>query len=277
MKTYITIIVFFVISQLTFSVNENPLLASEDLITHEVFFNTDKYDLTSEESQKLIAFIKEIKDIDIDRISIRGFCDDRGTDNYNLALSDRRANAIKQIIANYKINQSLIVNVNGEGEVGLTTSEQALFNQLRTLNRKVIIVVSPKKMIARSFYSDDVSPGKTFSIKNLNFKMGLRYLNPESTETLKELAAFLVKRKDIYFTVQGHVCCTKNGLDSRDKETKKRNLSVVRAKFIHDYLVKQGVEPSRIKYEGLAGQYNLGNTDKEDRRVDIHIRYISKN
>ena len=106
--------------------------------------------------------------------------------------------------------------------------------------------------------------------------MGLRYLNDDSTKTLKELAAFLVKRKDIYFTVQGHVCCTRNGEDSRDKETQLKNLSVVRAQFIRDYLVKQGVEAYRIDFVGLAGKYNLDQEAKDDRRVDIYIKRIAK-
>lgn len=274
MKNLITLLLFTACFLQAFSNDNNP--TNNGLLTHEVYFNTDKFDLTSEESQKLISFIKEIRTIDIDRISIRGFCDDRGTNNYNLDLSNKRANAIKQFIANYKINKELIVNVNGEGEVGLSTSEQELFNQLRTLNRKVIIVVLPKKLIAGSFYAEEAKAGKTFNIKNLNFKMGLRYLNDDSTETLKELAAFLVKRKDIYFTVQGHVCCTKNGADSRDKETQRKNLSVVRAQFIRDYLVKQGVEAKRIDFVGLAGKYNLDKNAKDDRRVEIYIKRIAK-
>lgn len=49
-----------------------------------------------------------------------------------------------------------------------------------------------------------------------------------------------------------------------DKQTCKRNLSMVRSKFIRDYLVKQGVEHYRLSYDSLTGRYNLGNNTLED-------------
>lgn len=271
MKRALFLIVLLVLTNLV-SANED----AEKGLSHEVYFNTDAYTITADEFQKLLGFIETIKDIDSDRISIHGFCDDRGNAEYNLALSSKRAHAIKNVITRYRKNKDLHVDVNGKGEIKLSTEEQALFDELRSMNRKVTIVVAPKKLIAGSFYGEDLETGDLINISSLNFKMGLRYLTPESTAALKELAAFLVKRQDIYFTVNGHVCCTDAGRDSRDKETGKRNLSVVRAKFIHDYLVKQGVATSRIKYQGLKGQYNLNKEDKDDRRVDLLVRYISK-
>lgn len=247
-------------------------------LSHEVYFNTDKYALTTKEFKKLLEFIKATETIDIERMSIIGFCDDRGSAEYNQQLSNKRANAIRNIIADYRnsYKKPEIVKTNGKGEIALTTSEQALFNELRTLNRKVTIVIAPKKLIAGSFYGEDLKTGDLINLNGLKFKMGLRYLTPESVETLKELTAFLVKRDDIFFTINGHVCCTENGRESKDKETGKLNLSTVRAKYIRDYLVKNGVDARRIRYQGMKGQYNLGGDASEDRRVELLVRYISK-
>ena len=55
--------------------------------------------------------------MDIEKISIYGFCDDRGSDNYNMVLSQNRANAIKQVFANNEFDESLITNVDGKGEI----------------------------------------------------------------------------------------------------------------------------------------------------------------
>jgi len=261
---------------LAFTLLFTTAFAAEGILSHEVFFDTDKYELTSEQYNKLTAFVKELKNIDIDRITIHGFCDDRGSKDYNLKLSDKRAQAIKKLITDFKIGQTLIAKSIGKGEVDLTTEEQALFNQLRTQNRKVIIVVAPKKLIADSFYGEDLKTGDVIALKTLNFKMGYRFLNPESVKPLKELAAFMVKRKDIYFTIRGHVCCTENGKEAMNRETRKRDLSSARAKYIYNYLVKQGVDKSRIKFQGLKGMYNLGKEAKDDRRVDFLVRYIAK-
>ena len=276
MKTYLTTIVLILSFSFAFA-NENTPVANTNtsLLSHEVFFNTDSHTITNEEFAKLLTFIKTIETVDIDRVSVHGFCDDRGSYNYNLKLSNKRANAIKAIVAKYiATNNASKVDIAGKGEVELSSQEKNLFTQLRSLNRKVVVVVSPRKLIAGSFFAEDLKAGKKVNLPTLKFQKGLRYITNESTQTLKELAAYLVANKGIYFTVQGHVCCTKGGADSRDKETGKKNLSQVRAKFIHDYLVKQGVDASRIKYEGLKGAYKLGGNDKEDRRVELLIRTI---
>lgn len=275
MKPIIYLIIMLgVFSQFSISANRFNLNFDDEHITHEVYFDSDDFLLTTQESEKLKAFIKQIKNIDIERISILGYCDDIGTEIYNKELSDKRAEAIRQIIADFKIDDFLITNVNGEGELQLTTRERALYDKLRSLNRKVIIIVAPRKVIAGAFYEDDLYPGETFNIPNLKFKTSLRYLTQDSKKVLEQLANFLVNRKDIFFTVQGHVCCTTNGYDAKDKETNKDNLSVVRAKYIRDYLVNKGVEPFRIRYEGLAGRYKLGGNPKDDKRVEIFIRRI---
>jgi len=281
MKNLLNIFIFFVAANITFANNttpENNSTVSKNVATsHDVFFNTDEHSLTTEEFQKLLGFIKATENVDIERMSIYGYCDDRGSVSYNQKLSNKRANAIRDIIAKYRnTNKKPQVISKGNGEVALTTQEKALFNELRSLNRRVTIAIAPKKLIAGAFFGEDLKTGSLINLKNLKFKLGYRYLTPESMKTLKELADFLVKRSDIFFTINGHVCCTKNGQESRDRETGKRNLSEVRAKFIRDYLVKAGVDSRRVRYQGLAGKYNLGGDAKEDRRVELLIRYIAK-
>ena len=99
----------------------------------------------------------------------------------------------------------------------------------------------------------------------------------ESKKTLKEIAKVLKERDDIYFTVLGHVCCTKNSRDALDKKTRKYNLSVARAKYVYDYLVKQGIDKKRMKYKGMRRMFPLGGDPKYDRRVEILITYVGEN
>ena len=62
-----------------------------------VFFDTDRYDLSAEaqsQLQKQAAWLKQYPAV---TVTIEGHCDERGTREYNLALGERRANAV----ANY--------------------------------------------------------------------------------------------------------------------------------------------------------------------------------
>ncbi|TYA77321.1 OmpA family protein, partial [Seonamhaeicola marinus] len=86
-------------------------------LTHEVYFDTDKFTVPPTEESRLLLFISTLTDIDIQTISIYGFCDDVGADTYNLRLSQQRADAIKNLFSENEISESLITNVDGKGEV----------------------------------------------------------------------------------------------------------------------------------------------------------------
>ena len=253
--------------------------------SHVVYFDTGQYDVPVIETNRLVLFIQELKDIDIERISIYGFTDDRGSDNYNLTLSQNRANAIKKIFSKFNIDDNLISNVDGKGEVLLRVVSSENLSIIRGLNRKVEINIEyqqeEKKVVERKqetpqIFSKDIAVGDKITLENILFETGFSIIEKKSINVLEELAAALLIRKDIYFLIQGHVCCTRNKRDAVDKKTGKRNLSMARAKFIYDYLVKKGIKRSRMKYIGLKNKYPLGGETKFDRRVEIKITYISE-
>lgn len=253
--------------------------------SHVVYFDTGQYDVPVIETNRLVLFIQELKNIEIERISIYGFTDDRGSDNYNLILSQNRANAIKKIFAKFNIDDNLISNVDGKGEVLLRVVSSENLSIIRGLNRKVEINVEyqqeEKKVVDRKqettqLFNQNIAVGDKITLDNILFEAGFSTIQKESIIVLEKLATALLIRKDIYFSIQGHVCCTKNKRDAIDKKTGKRNLSMTRAKFIYDYLIKKGVKRNRMKYLGLKNKYPLGGDTKFDRRVEIKITYISK-
>lgn len=64
----------------------------------DIYFAYDKYDVRSPEQPKLqadAAFLKSHPNI---HFTIEGHCDERGSTEYNLALGDNRANAVKQAL-----------------------------------------------------------------------------------------------------------------------------------------------------------------------------------
>ena len=253
--------------------------------SHVVYFDTGQYDVPVIETNRLVLFIQELKDIEIERVSIYGFTDDRGSDNYNLILSQNRANAIKKIFSKFNIDDNLISNVDGKGEVLLRVVSSENLSIIRGLNRKVEINIEyqqeEKKVVNQKqettqLFNQNIAVGDKITLENILFETGYSTLQKESINVLEKLATALLIRKDIYFSIQGHVCCTKNKRDAIDKKTGKRNLSMARAKFIYDYLIKKGVKRNRMKYIGLKNKYPLGGETKFDRRVEIKITYISK-
>lgn len=267
------------------------LAFSQKELNHVVYFETDKYEVPVTEENRLLLFISTLSDMDIESISIFGFCDDRGASDYNLKLSQQRADAIKAIFANNEISESLITNVDGKGEVLLKIVDEKDVLKIRGLNRKVEIIVKPKppkveevaeekkpekKKDVPEIIKGNLKVGDKIVFENILFKTGYSTVMPESKKTLEEIAKSLVERKDIYFTIQGHVCCTQYSRDAVDRKTKKRNLSVSRAKYVYDYFAKKGVDKKRMKYVGLRRLFPLGGDPKFDRRVEILITYVKE-
>jgi outer membrane protein OmpA-like peptidoglycan-associated protein len=252
--------------------------------THVVYFETGQFNVPEIEKNRLVLFIQSLKDIEIERIAIYGFCDDRGTDSYNLTLSQNRADAIKKIFSGFGVDDNLISNVDGKGEVLLRVVSSDNINIIRGLNRKVEINVvyrtidlkeRPKEGIESLFLKDGLKVGDKITLDNILFKTGYSYVEKESLPVLEKIIKALRERDDIDFTIQGHVCCTRNGRDAVDKGTGKRNLSLARARYIYDYMIEKGIKRTRMRYVGLKNKYPLGKETKYDRRVEIKITSIS--
>ena len=111
----------------------------------------------------------------------------------------------------------------------------------------------------------------------INFLKKDEKINEETKKELEKIAGILAKRDNIFFTIEGHVCCTSDTKDAIDRSTKKRNLSIARAKYVYDFLLKKGVKKYRMKYVGMERKYPLGGDPKYDRRVEFLITYVGKN
>ena len=271
-----------------FSIN---YLIAQSNIQHVVYFETDKYIVPETEKNRILLFIQNLDVGKIKRISIYGFCDDRGSDNYNLILSQNRANAIKKVFSTGGISENLISNVDGKGEVLLKIVGSEDLNIIRGLNRKVEVNVEyniPKKEISKLDEGKEIIDnrkkpitlesnllvGDKIVLDKILFRTGYSYVLKESIPVLEKIARILREKNKVYFTIQGHVCCTANGRDAIDRGTGRRNLSLARARYIYEYLMKNGVARKRMKYVGLKHKYPLGGDPKFDRRVEIEITNI---
>ena len=68
-----------------------------------VFFDLNHSDLRPDAVKELQQWVVFLKKYPNDHLTIEGHCDERGTREYNLALGDRRANAVK----NYLVAQGV--------------------------------------------------------------------------------------------------------------------------------------------------------------------------
>ncbi len=78
--------------------SSQPGLSDEELFARsvkDVYFDYDKYVIRSDQQPVTQLDAKFLQDHPNLKILIEGHCDDRGSEEYNLALGDNRANAVK--------------------------------------------------------------------------------------------------------------------------------------------------------------------------------------
>jgi peptidoglycan-associated lipoprotein len=75
--------------------------SEEDFVKNvgdRIRFDFDKSSVKPEYKDLLVKWSDFLKKYPADALTIEGYCDDRGTEEYNLALGDRRANAVKEFL-----------------------------------------------------------------------------------------------------------------------------------------------------------------------------------
>jgi peptidoglycan-associated lipoprotein len=110
-----------------------------------VFFATDKSDLDADARatlQKQAVWLRRYPSVSI---TVEGHCDERGTREYNLALGERRANAVREYLRNLGVEPARMktISYGKERPVALGSNEDA-WRQ----NRRAVSVVSGGPSVA---------------------------------------------------------------------------------------------------------------------------------
>jgi peptidoglycan-associated lipoprotein len=77
----------------------------------DVFFEYDRVTLTEEAKRDLDGNVTWLRANVQVRITVEGHCDERGTNEYNLALGDRRAKAVRDYLVAAGIDVRRIVTI----------------------------------------------------------------------------------------------------------------------------------------------------------------------
>ncbi len=96
--------------------------APAPLVLQTINFDYDKYDLTSVAMDILSINAKGLREHPKAQVLIEGHCDERGTVEYNLALGDKRAKAVKDYLASLGIDSSRLSTITYGKERPLDTS-----------------------------------------------------------------------------------------------------------------------------------------------------------
>ena len=112
-----------------------PSVTDEDLFSQnikDVYFDYDKSDLRGDQQSSIQADAQFLGQHSNINITIEGHCDERGSTDYNLALGDQRASAVKNALTTLGINASRIKTISyGKEKPFCTESNEACWQQNR--------------------------------------------------------------------------------------------------------------------------------------------------
>jgi peptidoglycan-associated lipoprotein len=107
----------------------------------DAYFDYDQSDLREDARTALAADAEWLKKYPTVQVLIEGYCDERGTGAYNLALGDRRANAAKEYLVSLGIDASRLRTVSyGEERPFCSDSNESCWQQ----NRRAHLLITAK-------------------------------------------------------------------------------------------------------------------------------------
>ena len=101
-----------------------PYAEGKEGMFADILFDYDKYDVKDSYKAEMMKVSAHMTKDSSATLSIEGHCDERGTNEYNLALGDRRAKAVKDYLVSLGVPSSRIETIS-YGEEKPACSEQS--------------------------------------------------------------------------------------------------------------------------------------------------------
>lgn len=284
---------------------QNNFFVKNDTLS--LYYGIDKHQLNDAQKEEVKQILLS-KD-SVVSVNIKSFADYLATEAYNQELSNRRAEQIKIELDKFKTYLFEIetesygqqLEKNEKEKLGNSNNRRVdlivgswIFSSAyvpieeKSESRKeskVIVEKTPvKKKKAKidpifkyaAKELEEMEVGEKVVMKNLNFVGGSHFLLKKSKPHLRKLLEVLKSHPSLKIEIQGHICCQQSG-DGLDNRTGKMNLSVARAHYVYNYLIKNGIDWNRLSYKGFGANdklYMHETTEEEkvkNRRVEILV------
>ncbi len=235
----------------------------------EVYFDYDSHFLKDSAKVVLTNRLREQPTDSI--LQIEGFCDYRGSLQYNKDLALKRAQSVAVFVDSIKGSTGTF-KIQSKGEEFLQRTP--LYK-----NRKAVITFTqrqiPAQQPAASALSQKVAESKVgdkIKLENIHFFNMSDLVVPASRPRLGELLQIMKDNPKLKIEIQGHICCQKT------KDSDLSNISTLRARAIYKYLSENGINTDRLSYKGYGVSRPIHPIPEkndaqanENRRVEIEI------
>lgn len=219
-------------------------------------------------------------------IMIYGYADYLGKKDPNQQLSEDRADGVKYHLMQKGVTREWLLAVDGIGQVKEKCRSCESGNREYRITKVLIKRLHPDTTSGNvSTDTGDINiaamdTGATFVLKNINFYENSHQVLPQSISALGQLYQIMRDNPKLKIRLEGHICCVTDFPDATDFETGRLDLSMQRAKYIRDYLVKKGIAPERLQYKGFGRTkpiyYSEDNEQQREANRRVEVRILEK-
>ncbi len=237
-------------------------------LAREIFFefDSDKIQPASQAKLDRVSALMNGKEFNDYNFLIEGHTDSKGSDAYNLNLSDKRAASVVNYLTSKGVSASRLKSI-GFGETVPQMPNDT--DEGRAMNRRVEIKPAdanfqPTALVLTSADADqEIADLAQF----IFFVTGKDKLQESSKAQLNLIAQYLKQYPNTNWEVQGHT-------DNTGSDAINNKLSQERAQAVVDYLVGQGVSASTLTAKGYGSSQPKVSNDTaagraQNRRVDF--------
>ena len=102
----------------------------------DIYFDYDQSVIRDDQRATLGNNATAIKNRGLAKLTVQGHCDERGSREYNLALGERRANAVKQYLVDSGVSAAVDTVSYGEGQPAVQGNDESAYR----MNRRAVFV-----------------------------------------------------------------------------------------------------------------------------------------
>lgn len=204
------------------------------------------------------------------------------------SLRPETMQTVKGVVIDNKTNQPLqanieIFDIHSQKTISRTTSDNktGTFTAIIPQKSQVGMFVKKDQYLVYSeqidstssdFYTiklEKIEKGRSFVLRNIYFDFDSAELLSNSYAELHRLLEFLQSNPTLNITLIGHT-------DNFGNKEYNRSLSIQRARSVYNYLLKKGIDKSRLQFEGKGADMPIedNNTDfgrSRNRRIEFVI------
>lgn len=237
--------------------------------TLDIQFEIDRYAIQHEyeaSTDRLGAYLRKYPDT---TAVIEGHTDEIGTDEYNMQLSQRRANSVVEyLVERSGVDRSRLKAV-GYGKTRPVADNRT--EEGKRQNRRIDSIIDCAMDIKEGFKP---VPGHiTMAALEMEFDRNRTEIKPRYHDELTRVAGFLKENPKASVTIEGHAS-NAEGSAAHSMELSRR-----RAESVVDYIVgKFGIARSRLSATGFGQSRRVAydwseEGRRENRRVNIYLDY----